>query len=211
MKNFRYVTVNERKETKKELIGIINIIQDDVRPYFTFRFDFVGSDPLNMVTMDEKSNIGFDFDVNIEVNDNDEHYSAKDIKKILINAFNKYLKKYGYDYCEDSTRVITIKVKDRKNAKILHSCDFAIVNTCDDGRQQYIRFNKEQNIYTWEYQPKGFYKIDDKIKKIKDISKWQEFRNLYLEKKSNNYDENKKSRSLRAEAINEVYHKYFND
>ena len=30
-------------------------------------------------------------------------------KEILVNAFNKVVKKYGYDYCENSTRVITIK------------------------------------------------------------------------------------------------------
>lgn len=31
-----------------------------------------------MVTYDTKSNIGFDFDVNIMVNDDDEDYSAKE-------------------------------------------------------------------------------------------------------------------------------------
>ena len=91
-----------------------------------------------MVTCDVKSNIGFDFDVNIMVNDDDEEYSAKDIKHILMKAFNKYAYKYHYDFCVDSTRVFTIKVKDRKNFRILHSCDFAIVNNYSDNLQEYI-------------------------------------------------------------------------
>ena len=65
MYDFRYVTENEAKPIKKELIKIINIVQDEVREFFTFRFDFVGSASRNMITCDEKSNIGFDFDVNV--------------------------------------------------------------------------------------------------------------------------------------------------
>ena len=58
-------------------------------------------------------------------------YSGK-IKFKIIQALNKVAHKYGYDYAEDSTRVITIKFKDRKNSRILHSCDFAIVNNYTD-------------------------------------------------------------------------------
>lgn len=59
--------------------------------------------------------------------------------------------KYGYNHCEDSTRVLTIKKVDKKRCRIVHSCDFAIVNTYEDGKQKYIRFNKPKN-YTWEKQ-----------------------------------------------------------
>ena len=52
-----------------------------------------------MVTCDIKSNIGFDFDVNIMVNDDDEEYSAKEIKQILMKAFNKYAYKYDCSFC----------------------------------------------------------------------------------------------------------------
>ena len=66
----------------------------------------------------------------------------QEIKEILIKGFNKYSRYFSYDYCEDSKRVITIKVKDQENSRILHSCDFAIVYDCSNGRQQYIRYNK---------------------------------------------------------------------
>ncbi|MBR2909367.1 MAG: hypothetical protein IKC11_03350 [Clostridia bacterium] len=204
MREFIYVTRKERKQAKLELIALINAVQDEVREYFTFRFDFVGSDPLNMVTRDLKSNVGYDFDVNIEVNDKDQDYSAEEIRKILKNAFDKYNHYFDYDYCEDSSRVLTIKVKDRENSRIIHSCDFAIVYNLDDGRQRYIRLNKKTNQYVWEWQPKGYYNQKKKIEEIKKNHLWEVVLDKYLDKKNNNV-ENKKSRSLRAEAINETY------
>lgn len=93
---------------------LIHKVQDEVRDSFTFQYKFVGSVQRNMVTCDVKSNAGFDFDVNIMVNDDDKDFEAEEIKNILMCAFNKYARKYGYDSCEDSTRVFTIKVKDRK-------------------------------------------------------------------------------------------------
>ncbi len=209
MKNFDYVSKNERKQAKKDLIDLIYCVQDEVRNYFTFRFDFVGSDPLNMVTRDTKSNVGYDFDVNIEVNDPEENYTPEEIKRIIKNGFDCYNHYFDYDYCEDSSRVLTIKVKDRKNSRIIHSCDFAIVYNSSDGHQQYIRFNKLHNSYYWEFQPKGYYKQDEKIISLKKYGYWKEVRDVYLKKKNYNTDTNKKSRHLRAETINEIYNKYF--
>ena len=160
-----------------------------------------------MVTWDVKSNAGFDFDVNIMVNDDDEKFDAKKIKNILMCAFNKYARKYRYDFCEDSTRVFTIKVKDRKNSRIRHSCDFAIVNDYGNNQQKYIRYNKKRKNYTWEEQTKGFYCLPEKIEFCKDNQLWQEVREIYLDKKNYNTDGNKKSRSIFAETIHEVCHR----
>lgn len=208
MYNFRYVTKKEFLPVKKELIEIINKVQDIVRNEFTFRYDFIGSASRNAITIDEGSNTGFDFDVNIRVNDDDENYSAEEIKCILIQAFNRVVGNYGYDYGEDSKRVITIKVKDRDYSRILHSCDFAVVYDCSDGRQQFIYFNKAQQTYEWQYQPKGFYQLEVKMQKIKDNGLWNELRDLYLYKKNTNNDQKKKSRSIWAESVNEIVNSY---
>lgn len=208
MSNFKYVPKREVVEVKKEIIELINLVQNEVRDQFTFRYDFIGSSQLNCVTCDYSSNVGFDLDVNLRVNDDEGNFSAEEIKRILINGFNKYNHLFKFDYCEDSSRVITIKVKDRNNSKILHSCDFAVVYDCSDGRQQYIRFNKNQNSYVWEYQPKGSYQLDERIAWIKKNNLWNVFLELYLEKKNLNQDPNKKSRSLRAEAVNEIYNSH---
>lgn len=203
MYHFKYVTKAELAPFKKELIELIHLVQNDVREYFTFQYEFIGSVSRNMVTFDPQSNIGFDFDVNLFVNDDDEDYKPGEIKHILMNAFNKHARKYRYDFCEDSTRVFTIKVKDKKNSKILHSCDFAVVNNYGDNQQEYIRFNKPHN-YTWDEQPEGFYQLPDKIAFCKDNGLWTDVKNLYLDKKNNNTVKGKKSRSIFAETVHQI-------
>ena len=192
MYHFQYVSKKELKPAKKQLMELIHKVQDEVRDSFTFQYKFVGSVQRNMVTCDVKSNAGFDFDVNIMVNDDDKDFEAEEIKNILMCAFNKYARKYGYDSCEDSTRVFTIKVKDRKNSRIRHSCDFAIVNDYGNNQQEYIRYNKKRKNYTWEEQTKGFYCLPEKIEFCKDNQLWQEVREIYLDKKNYNMDSNKK-------------------
>lgn len=208
MYNFEYVTKNVALPVKKELIKIINQVQDLVREHFTFNFYFIGSTDRNMITQDIKSNIGFDFDVNIEVNDDEKNFQPDEIRKIIRLALDQVARNYGYGYTEDSTRVLTTKFVDKKNSKIKHSCDFAIVNNCNDGRQQYIRFNKSSNSYYWEYQPKGFSGLETKADWLKKNGYWQDVRDYYIEKKNNNKNPDKKSRSLYAETINEIYQKY---
>ena len=39
-----------------------------------------------MITCDKKSNIGYDFDVDLIINDFDNYYEAKKIKNIKINT-----------------------------------------------------------------------------------------------------------------------------
>lgn len=170
MHDFEYVPKEEWKPIKDELIEIIHELQDVVRNDFTFQYHFVGSSERKMITRDRNSNTGFDFDVNIEVNDPADRYSAEKIRNILRNGLDKVNNPnpygysiLGYNYTEDSTRVLTLKVKDGANACILHSCDFCMIREYDNGRQQYIRYNKKQNSYSWEYQPKGYYKLSDKI------------------------------------------------
>lgn len=212
MNNFQYVTKKQLSSAKNDLIEIIHSVQNQVRQDFTFQFYFVGSIKRNMVTYDVESKVGFDFDVDIHVNDDECRFSAKEIKTKIRLALDKVGYRYGYDHAEDSTRVLTIKVKDRKNSKILHSCDFAIVNDYidDDGneRQEYIHFNKKQIKYSWEEQPQGFYLLDEKAEWIKDSGYQEEMRKLYINKKNHNSDHHKHSRSIYAETVHEICQKH---
>lgn len=208
MYHFEFVSKKQRAPVKHDLIAIITEAQEILRNEFMFRFDFIGSDKRNMVTYDPKTNIGFDFDVNIEVNDAGCNFTAKEIKSKLILAFNKVAHKYGYDHAENSTRVFTIKYKDRQNSKILHSCDFAIVNNYVDDKgykhQDYIRFNSKQNSYFWAEQPKGYYMLSEKEEWIKSNGYQEEMRELYLFQKNHNCSQQKHSRSLYAEAVHTI-------
>lgn len=212
MHNFRYVRRKEAQPIKDELYQILYEVQNLVRDKFTFSFKPIGSSSRNMITYDAKSNIGFDFDINIEVNDDDENFEPKEIRTTICNAIDRVAPRYGYKYCEDSTRVLTIKKVNTFTSRIIHSCDFAIVYNCNGGRQQYIRFNKENNYYSWEYQGKGFIDLDKKIDWLKNKKLWKKLQDYYIEKKNSNENPDKHSRSIFAESINEMcqkngYHK----
>ena len=210
MHDFVYVNKAEAQTVKNELIQIIHEVQDLVEDYFTFQFRPVGSSSMNMITYDKKSNIGFDFDFDLEINDDEEKYTPKEIRNIMRDAIDRVAPKYRYKHCEDSTRVLTIKEVNTFTSRILHSCDFALVNNCGDGRQQYIRFNKKNGNYTWEYQGKGFKNLDKKIAWLKHNGYWGKLREYYIDKKNCNNNPDKHSRSILAESINEMYQMYHN-
>lgn len=203
MYHFEYVTKAEAKPVREEINEILREVQNQVREQFTFQFRFVGSFSRNMITCDRKSNIGFDFDVNIYVNDEEECFSAEDLRRILKWAIDRVARRYGYKDCEDSTRVLTMKMVDRSRRAIRHSCDFAIVWDSEDG-QQYVRYNKKANYYSWEYQGGTFQNLEERMKWLKENGYWGELRDYYLEKKNTNQDPNKKSRSIFAEAVKEM-------
>ena len=199
-------------EAYSNVLCLIHEVQDLVRKKFTFQYTIVGSYKRNMITYDAKSNVGYDFDFNIEVNDDDQKYTAKEIKNILQGAFNKVVGKYGYDYAEDSTRVLTIKRKDRRRSRILHSCDFAIIKNYidEDGYkcQKYIRHNKKQKTYSWCEQPDGYYRLPEKIEWVKEHDLWQEMRHVYIDMKDRNEDPNVHSRSVFACAVHQICQQY---
>lgn len=207
MYNFEYVDKSIWFPVKENVERILYEVQNLVRNKFTFNYKFIGSTSRNMVTCDYDSNCGFDFDVNVYINDDDNQYTAKEQKHIIMNAINQISYRYGYSHCEDSTRVITMKVKDRPFSRIVHSCDIAIVNDYVDKngklRQEYIHFNKKQQKYEWKEQPEGYH-LEKKISWLKMHSLWNEVRILYLYKKNTNTNPDKHSRSLFAETINEV-------
>ena len=207
MHDFRYVTKKQAQPIKDELYKILYMVQDLVRDNFTFSFTPIGSSSRNMITCDAKSNIGFDFDINIEVNDDNEDFEPKEIRTIIRTAIDRVAPRYRYKSCEDSTRVLTIKKVDTSHSRIIHSCDFAIVYNCGDGRQQYIRFNKDNNYYFWEYQGKGFVGLEKKMDWLKRENLWGELQDYYIYKKNCNDNPDKHSRSIFAESINEMCQK----
>ena len=211
--DFHFISKKDPKVKKayNDILNILKEVQDLVRKKFTFSFDVVGSYKRNMITYDAKSNVGYDFDFNIEVNDGNDRYKPKQLKNMLQNAIDAVCVKYGYDHPEDSTRVLTIKMKNRKKSCILHSCDFAIVNNYidDDGYegQEYIHNDKHGN-YTWCEQPEGYYMLPDKIDWIKENDLWDVMLKLYIEKKNRNNDPNVHSRTIFAVTVHEICQKF---
>ncbi len=203
MHDFEYVSREEYQPVKNDIIDIILEVQDEVRDHFTFQYHFIGSTNRKMITRDRKSNVGYDFDVNLEVNYDKEEYNAFDVRNIMRNAITRVSRRYGFHKCEDSTRVITIKQINPFRSSINHSCDFAVVNG-----DYYIRFYKNDKAYGWTKQTKGYVGLENKADTLKDNGYWNEVRAVYIDKKNRNDDPDKHSRSIYAETINEVYTRY---
>ncbi len=208
MPNFEYVTRREAQPVKNDITALIHEVQDCVREDFTLDYRFVGSSSRNMITREIGGNKGYDFDADLIPNVDDDKYTPADIVSKLLDAINQSKKKYGYAKIEHSTSVITIKVVDKENSKIKHSCDFAITRT-RNGKKQYIRFYKLQGVSLqyncrWEYRG-GDYGIEDKLQWIKENGLKQELRDCYLDNKNRNSDPNKKSRAIFAETVNNIY------
>ena len=207
MRNFEYVPKEEYGPVKEKLIGLIKNVQYELRDYFTFQFTFIGSSSRNMITREIDGNRGYDFDVDIRVN-NAEDYTPAELKHLLMKAFNLFVHKYGYGFCEDSTRVLTIKTVDIWNPRICFSCDFAIVREVEgkDGKTHhlYVFNDKGNNEYCWHERSREYNGLKEKEEKIKQAGLWSDVRDIYLEKKCS-YSDEKKSRTLFAETINEVF------
>lgn len=215
MSHFEYVPKKKYRVYRDKIIEIIKLVQNDLRKVFTFQFRPTGSLSLNLVTYDRKTNKGYDLDYNLIPNHKKSNLPPKQIKDKFIESFNKFTKKYGFDFSEDSTNVLTIKIKDTLNSKIIFSCDFAIVDEYFDKegrwRQKILHHDKDNDVYKWQEREIPFYDYYDKIKEIKKMGCWHQVRKLYLFKKNNNKNENKKSSSLRIEAVNEVYQSIMNN
>ena len=214
MHNFTYVSKKEAAPYKEKVIELLKTVQKEVKKSFTFRFDFVGSSSRNMITCERNGNIGYDFDVNIEPNDPEEVYSPEEIRTMIFDALKKHMLRFGYSSIENSTSVITIKAVDRKNKRIKHSCDFAIIRRIpgcnfafnrEHERQQYIRFCKgSPSPFRWEYRGNDYY-IDEKLQWIQENGLKPVLRERYLHNKNHNNDLNKHSRTIFAESVKQIY------
>lgn len=212
MYHFKYVTKAEARKVREKLENLVHEVQDEVRDNFTFQYYFIGSSARNMITYDPETNIGFDFDVNLKVNDNESAYSPGEIRKIIMKAFQKHCSKYGYNKFENSKRVFTIKGYNMNSEKVEHSCDIAIVNNFIDeagtAGQKYIAFDKKSNSYSWQQQSKGFNFKEKENWLRQQPEAWNAVRERYLQKKNMNRDKSKHSRSLYAETIKEICEQY---
>lgn len=209
-KTYEFISKTRVQPVKEMLDGIIRKVQTELRKEgITFQPALVGSAGRNLVTGVVSGNSGFDFDYNLILK-KCSFNEPEDIKDIFIRTINKVIKGTAYSNAENKTQVITIKVVDKKNSKILHSCDFAIVNEYDDGNdfyQEILIKNKNNNTYVWNKRP--FAKnYSSKISNIISNGLWPELKEEYLKLKNKNNDPEKKSFSLYFEALNNVYNKY---
>lgn len=214
---YELVPKSEYRPVRVEIEQIINRVQDILRNDFTFRFQLVGSGKKHLITRIKNGNKGFDFDYNLILNCESGYcWKPKFAKEKLLNAFDQAICGTEFDHPENSTTSITIKVKDTKNSRIIHSCDFAVIyypELEDDEYPyfKYIRNNKKkgQSNYSWEKRNFSV-NIDYKFEWLKENIEgyWEAIKEEYLKVKNSNKDPNKHSFQLYFETINNLFNNY---
>ena len=206
---FEYVSKTEYRPVREELEQIIRRAQKHLRDRgMTFQFRLIGSGGNHLITRVKGGNKGFDFDYNLILPDpGDRDYNAKVVKDEFMKAFKSALHGTKYKPPEDSTSVLTIKVVDTANSRIIHSCDLAIIyypESDNDGEYKYL-YNKKNGAYSFETRPESRGN-ERKIDVIKNHpGGWNLVRDEYLKVKNNNRDPDKRSHVLYLEAVNNVY------
>jgi hypothetical protein len=155
-------------------------------------------------------NTGFDFDYNLGIQ-KDGDLSSRVLRLRVKSQLENILSETGYSTVSSGKQSMTFKFIDHENSRVIHSCDFAIVNDYEDENgdsiQEILIWQRENDSYVWNKRP--FAKNhSDKVSNLKANGLWQEVKDEYLRIKNNNQDNEKKSFSLFFEAINNVYNRY---
>ncbi|MBI9008661.1 MAG: hypothetical protein JEZ05_01405 [Tenericutes bacterium] len=210
-RTFEYVSKAELKPAKEQVEKLIRDLQKNLREEnVTFDPKLIGSGGKNLVTRVVGGNTGFDFDYNFVIQ-KDADLSPKDLKLLFIQELQNIIENTQYSNVSNGKQSMVIKVVDKKNSRILHGCDFAIVNEYNDDDDQFnqeiLVRNKTTDVYTWNEKPSAK-NYTYKVSNLKANGLWNEVRGEYLKLKNNNNDEGKKSFTLFYEAVNNVYSRY---
>ena len=210
-RTYEFVPKSELNPVKDQVEVIINALQDSMRVFgVTFTFKLVGSGGKHLVTRVINGNTGFDFDYNLGIQ-KDGDLSAKDLRLKVKLELERILQGTGYSTVSSGKQSMTFKFIDHDNSRIVHSCDFALVNDyvddVGDSIQEILIWQREDDTYIWNKRPYAK-NHSDKLSNLKANGLWQEVKDEYLKIKNNNQDREKKSFSLFFEAINNVYNRY---
>jgi hypothetical protein len=210
-RTYEFVPKSELNPVKDQVEVIINALQDSMRVFgVTFTFKLVGSGGKHLVTRVVNGNTGFDFDYNLGIQKEGD-LSAKDLRLKVKRELERILQGTGYSTVSSGKQSMTFKFIDHDNSRIVHSCDFALVNDyvddVGDSIQEILIWQREDDTYIWNKRPYAK-NHSDKLSNLKANGLWQEVKDEYLKIKNNNQDREKKSFSLFFEAINNVYNRY---
>ncbi len=173
-------------------------------------FYLVGSGARNMVM--QNGNEPVDLDYNLEIVRCDNFKDCKAIKIAVQNAFNKVLRNYKLNDCDDSTSALTTKkIYFTKDNPTEFSMDVCIIFTNDRGNYNRLIHEKTGltcwDRYYWNEAPNSAH-IKDKADYIKSRRCWTLVREQYADIK-NRYlrygNHNHPSFICYVEAVNNVY------
>ena len=203
-----------QKDCAEILRGLCSMLKTDKG--IIAQFTLVGSGARNMVTRNGDG--PFDLDYNLEIIRAPEMY-WKDLRK-LKDTVRIYLDKASGSKCfsesQNSTVALTAILHFTDEPQVEFSFDVAIVKRNTKGTLCRLVNNKLyafQGQYFWN-EIRNSEDVKGKSDCIKEIGKWQEVRQRYVDLKNqylfSPHDRSHKSFIVYIEAVNEIYYKYFN-
>lgn len=213
---YEYVKKSEYAPAQKEIEEIIKRLQREIRGKYGLKFQFklIGSGQNHLITRVCKGNSGYDFDYNLIISPPGKggYHKADVLKQQFMNSLKTALKGTQYSFPKNSTSAITIKVIDRNNKKICHSCDLAIIYYGNNGENKgyyYLKNNKKRDLYEFVFRILN-YDVDKKVMEIcKENNGWNYIRDEYLKLKNINEGKEKRSFSIYIEAVNNIYNQMY--
>lgn len=205
-----YMTEAEIHPWYKKFIDWIESIRKEVRSNgITFDCRLVGSAKRHLVI--PHHNKGFDLDFQIFLHKTNNKLDEKKLKLLFIKLLDPLVTAEGFEYCEDSTSSITIKMIDKNRAKIKVGYDVVIIRnkTVNDVVQtEILRHYRKEKPETWAFeQLPDMTDASKQFAKIRGADMWQDLRKRYYDKKTKNKDD-KKSFQLLHEAVNETLEEF---
>ena len=169
----------------------------------------VGSAKRKMITQNEKGDVDMDYNLIViksPIN------NGKDLKEAVRKSFNKVLKRYGYEDCQDSTSSLSTKLKSfNQYNQTKYKFDIAIVKEDKQGDWQRLIHCKTGSIQsdTWFWNQTSVFKdLKKKEAFIKSEGKWTLLKERYLKYKNYNLRFNNNdlySFTCYERAVNDVY------
>lgn len=199
---YQYAKQSEVKKVSEVCEKILRKVQNTVRDYFTFQFCLIGSGGKKLVTQNTQDG-AFDLDYNIILQRDKQNLlnRPKEIKQLFVDAFNEIATEYGFNYANDSTSVITVRLV--KDQRLVFSFDVAVTVEDNKGAFHRVTFDKKTGHYFWN-EVKHSKDYSEKFQWVRERD-WNGFKLKYLELKNMHLKrgDGVKSFSIFLEALNE--------
>ncbi|QVK21375.1 hypothetical protein KHQ82_03375 [Mycoplasmatota bacterium] len=181
-----------------EAYKYVNSVIDD----YSFYFRLIGSAKRNLVL--DKPNKGFDFDYQIIFYQSlvgEGSDKLIEIKDRFRHAFDDFFVEKGYEYGEDSTSAITIKMLD--GDKIYHSYDVTLMTPNSVDKLCIFKYNDNEKTEMGLNEMRKSAMFKEKYKKIKGAQKWKELRDEYKIRQEE-WNGERKSFSILMSVVNDM-------
>jgi hypothetical protein len=181
---YGFAKQKEVKELAEWCKNILHAVQKEVRDYFTFDIQPIGSGRNKLVTQNAEEAFDLDYNIVLQRDKKNLLNDPKQIKDIFINGFNKVLKEKveGFDaVTSDSASVVT--VKQILIGELKFSFDVAIIVESNDGIFYRLTNDKKTKRYIWN-EVANSRNYMERFQNIKNDDHWVDFKKRYLELKN---------------------------